>query len=157
MKFLVSRDLNHSRLYVYLIASVVSVVILYLIMDAVLHAFMFGSDIQAVRDTLFGNMETFEEPILLDTLLLQVHIDLFMTIFALMILSSVYIRLHSKRKYMKITLHTLFLSGIFTPFCLVAAYFWHEVFVYLWAMGFILWHLMGLMLALRILKSLDFR
>ena len=88
--------------------AVVMALLLYLAMDVALHAYVIGSDISGIRSTLFGNAETFEEPILIDSLLLQVHIDLFMTLFALLILSSIYIRLYAKTSLMKVVLHTLF-------------------------------------------------
>ena len=157
MKFLVTKDLSHSRLLAYLMGSVVTVILIYLMLDVVLHGYVIGSDMQSIHNTLFGNVETFEEPILIDSLLLQVHIDIFMTLFALLILSSIYIRLYEKTSLMKITVHALFIFGITAPIFLLLAYFWSEWFVYLWLGSFFLWHGMALLLSLMIFRRLNFK
>ncbi|MBT8348128.1 MAG: hypothetical protein HKP62_01610, partial [Sulfurovum sp.] len=94
MKFLVTKDLAHSTLLRYLMGSVVFATLLYLGIDTILHAYVIGLDMNSISVTLLGDAENFVEPILIDSLLLQVHIDLFMTLFALLILSSIYIRLY---------------------------------------------------------------
>jgi len=157
MKFLVTKDLAHSRLLAYLMAAVVTAILLYLVLDVVLHAYVIGSDMHAIYTTLYGDPETFEEPILIDSLLLQVHIDLFMTIFVLLILSSIYIRLHEKTAKIKWVLHVLFILGLLAPFSLLAAYFWSETFVWFWVGSFLLWHLLALLISGAIFSRLNFR
>ena len=157
MKFLVTKDLAHSRLLAYLMGTVMFAIMIYLIMDVVLHSYVIGLDITAIHNTLLGNAETFEEPILIDSLLLQVHIDLFMTLFALLILSAIYIRLYAKTSVMKVTLHMLFLSGLFTPLFLLITYLWSPLFAYVWLASFMIWHAMAIVLVLMTLKRLNFR
>ena len=157
MKFLVTKDLAHSQLLAYLIAAVLTAILLYLGLDVVLHGYVIGFDMTAIHSTLFGNVETFEEPILIDSLLLQVHIDLFITIFVLLILSSVYIRLHDKTTAMKWVLHALFVSGLLAPLSLLLAYFWSEVFVTVWVVTFIVWHLLSLIITASLFTRLNFR
>ncbi len=157
MKFLVTKDLAHSQLLAYLMAAVLVAILLYLGLDVVLHGYVIGSDLTAIQTTLFGNMETFEEPILIDSLLLQVHIDLFMTIFVLLILSSIYIRLHDKTTRMKWVLHALFITGLLAPLSLLFAYFLSETFVMVWVVTFLLWHLLAFVVALSIFPRLNFR
>ena len=157
MKFLVTKDLSHSRLLAYLMGAVMFSIVLYLIMDVVLHAYVIGLDIPTIYNTLLGNAENFEEPILIDSLLLQVHIDLFLTLFALLILSAIYIRLYEKTSVMKMILHTLFLSGMTAPIFLLLAYLWSEAFAYVWLGTFFLWHIMAFLLSLMIFKRLNFR
>jgi len=138
-------------------ASVVFAILIYLVLDVILHSYVIGMDLISINNTLFGNVETFEEPILIDSLLLQVHIDLFMTLFALLILSSIYIRLYKKTSLMKVTVHTLFIFGIMAPIFLLLAYFWSETFVYLWLVSFALWHMMAFVLSLMIFRRLNLR
>jgi len=157
MKFLVTKDLAHSQLLAYLIGAVLVAMLLYLGLDVVLHGYVIGSDLGEIQSTLFGNAETFEEPILIDSLLLQVHIDLFMTVFALLILSSVYIRLHNKTATMKWVLHLLFILGLLAPLSLLLAYFWSETFVIVWVVTFLLWHLLAIVVSLSIFSRLNFR
>lgn len=157
MKFLVTKDLAYSKLLSYLMSSVVIVILMYVILDVVMHSYIIGSDIPSIKSTLFGNIENFEEPILIDSLLLQVHIDLFMTLFALLILSAIYIRLYSNTPSVKVMVHSLFLLGIASPIFLLITYFWVEIFVYLWLVSFLLWHIVAFIISLMILKRLDFK
>lgn len=157
MKFLVTKDLAHSTLLSYLMGSVVFVILLYLGLDTVLHAYVIGLDMHSVSVTLFGDAENFVEPLLIDSLLLQVHIDLFMTLFALLILSSIYIRLYSSKVMTKWIVHLLFILGMLSPVTLMLAYFVSTLFAAMWLISFILWHLLASVVAIMILKKLLFK
>jgi hypothetical protein len=157
MKFLVTKDLAHSTLLTYLMSAVVFAILLYLGLDVVLHAYVIGLDMNSISATLFGDEANFVEPILLDSLLLQVHIDLFMTLFSLLILSSVYIRLYSKKAVIKRTVHLLFVLGLLAPVMLILAYFTALPLAVVWLMTFVSWHLLAGFVAIMILKKLLFK
>ena len=157
MKFLVTKDLAHSTLLSYLMGSIVFAILLYLGLDTVLHAYIIGLDMHSVSVTLFGDAENFVEPILIDSLLLQVHIDLFMTLFAILILSSIYIRLYSDKVMTKWIVHLLFIMGMLAPAALILAYLVSALFTAVWLIGFILWHVLASLVALMILKKLWFK
>jgi len=157
MKFLVTKDLAHSTLLNYLMVGVAVAILLYLGLDTVLHAYVIGLDIESVSMTLFGDVENFVEPILIDSLLLQVHIDLFMTLFALLILASIYIRLYTDKAMTKWMVHLLFILGMLAPASLLLAYFVSASFVSIWLISFMLWHLLACIAAIMILKKLLFK
>ena len=157
MKFLVTKDLAHSSLLGNLMAGVTVAIFFYFVLDIVLHAYVIGLDITSTSTTLFGNTEEFIEPVLIDTLLLQVHIDLFMSLFAIMIVASIYIRLNSTKVLTKWLVHTLFILGLLAPLLLMVAYFTNVIFVYLWLGSFILGHFLGMLLSLMIIKRLLFK
>jgi len=157
MKFLVTKDLQHSTLLGNLMLGVNVALFFYLGLDVVLHGYVLGTNITEISTTLYGNIEEFVEPILIDSLLLQVHIDLFMSLFAIMIIASIYIRLFSASKLTKKLVHALFILGLFTPITLLSAYFSSVTFVYSWIASFILWHILGMGMALAIIKKLLFK
>jgi predicted neutral ceramidase superfamily lipid hydrolase len=154
MKFLIKKDIEYSRLFKSLIVSVISTLFIYLLLDIALHYFVIGIDISSISNTLYGNEAHFTEAILLDSLLLQVHIDLFMNIITLMILSSVYIRYFSNNPSTKVLIHILLLSGILAPISLLIAYFSSVIFIYLWLVCFALAHIIALFMSLAIIKRL---
>jgi hypothetical protein len=123
----------------------------------VLHTYIIGLDIHTISVTLFGDVENFIEPILIDSLLLQVHIDLFMTLFAVMILASIYIRLYASKLMTKWIVHLIFFLGVLAPVTLLLAYFVSEAFTLIWLVSFLLWHLLGSIIAVIILKKLLFK
>lgn len=157
MKFLVTKDLEHSKLLSNLMGSVVFAILLYLGFDVLLHAYVIGLDMESISATLFGDLENFVEPILIDSLLLQIHIDLFMTLFAIMILASIYIRLYSSKGATRWVVHLLFILGMLAPAALLLAYFVSESFTFIWLLSFLLWHLLGSIVGLMILKKLLFK
>jgi len=157
MKFLIKKDAQYSILLKNLLIAVTFMLLLYLILDIFLHYIVWGLDIETMSNTLYGNEETFTEALLLDTLLLQIHSDLFMTIITLMILSSIYMRYFSSLKSTKIFVHLLFLSGILAPIFLLIAYFTSALFLYFWLIFFFTEHLLGIFMASLILKKLSHR
>ena len=157
MKFLVTKDLAHSTLLMYLMSAVVFAILLYISLDVVLHAYVIGLDMASIRATLFGDEANFVEPILLDSLLLQVHIDLFMTLFALLILASIYIRLYSSNAMTKWTVHLLFIFGLLAPVMLLFSYFISPSLTIIWLCCFSVWHFLALYVSIMILKKLLFK
>ncbi len=154
MKFLLNKDLEHSSLLKNLMAGVVFALFFYFILDVVLHGYLVGLDVPTLSTTLFGNPDEFIEPILIDTLLLQIHIDLFMALFSILIVASIYIRLYSKNMMTKWLVHALFILGLFTPILLMVAYFTNVWFVTIWLVTFIFGHLLAMWMSLLSLKRL---
>lgn len=154
MKFVITKELEHSKLLNTLMTGVSVALFFYFIFDLFLHMFLIGSSLSAIHNTLYGNMEEFIEPILLDTLLLQVHIDLFMSLMSLMILTTIYIRLFAEEKRTQGMVHLLFIVGLLSPLMLMAAYFGSKFFVYVWIVTFLLGHLLAMFFALRIVMRL---
>jgi len=157
MKFLVTKDLQHSTLLGNLMVGVSVALFFYLGLDVVLHGYLLGTNLTEINTTLYGNVEEFVVPILIDSLLLQVHSDLFISLFGIMIIASIYIRLFSGKKSTKSFVHLLFILGLLSPIMLLIAYFSSVVFVYLWVASFLLWHLLGMGMALAIIKKLLFK
>ena len=157
MKFLVTKDLAHSTLLGNLMLGVCVALFFYLGLDVVLHGYVLGTNITEVSTTLYGNVEEFVEPLLIDSLLLQVHIDLFMSLFTIMIIASIYIRLFSAKKSTKKLVHLVFIFGLLAPIFLLVAYFTSLWAVYVWLVSFFFWHLLGLGMSLAIIQKLFFK
>ncbi len=157
MKFLVTKDLGHSKLLGFLMGMVVFSIFLYLLLDIFVHGYVLGWDIESISTTLYGNIETFEEPILIDSLLLQVHIDLFMGIFSLLILTAIWIRFCVKKLTLKWVLHTVLLFGLLSPLFLLLAYMGNTSLLYLWLCSFFLWHGIAIVIIMMIFRKLILR
>ncbi len=154
MKFLVSKDAVPTPLLRQLMTAVTVAMLLYLVLDVVLHGYLIGLSPQVAAQTLYGNEEAFVEPILFESLLLQVHIDLFMALVSLLIVVSIYLRMKYKEKVRKGLLHALFLAALAAPLLLIAAYFGGSFWLYGWVGAFYLWHLLALFVGMVALKRL---
>jgi hypothetical protein len=134
--------------------SVTVAIIFYILLDILLHLYLFGFNISMIKATIFGDEKNFIEPILFESLLLQVHIDFFMTFFAVMILSSIYIRYYRFKKYSRFLLHLLLFFSLLSPILLVVSFFSSSSFIlYFWIIIFILWHIVALIISFFNLKS----
>ncbi len=153
MKFLVTKDTQATGLLRFLMGGLLAAVLLYLPMDAALHGLQLGFAPANVGATLYGNEEAFIEPILLDALLLQVHIDLFMTLFVVLILSAIIVRLMETKRTKRVLLHLLGTTGLLMPLLLLGAYLFGTVVLYSWIGVFVFWHLFAFGLSIVLLKK----
>jgi len=154
MKFLVTKDLAYSALLKNLIVGVCIALFFYFILDIVLHGYVIGFEFEDIIATLYGNTEEFIEPILIDSLLLQVHMDLFMSLLAVMTIASIYIRLFSTKKMTKWLVHSFFLLSLLSPIILMVAYLTSKIFVILWIGGFLAGHFLAMVMTVMIIKKL---
>ena len=155
MKFLVTKELSKSPFLRYLMGTLTLFILIFLVTDIMLHHYQIGLTLETVTATLFGNEEAFIEPILLPALLLQVHIDLFLSMFILLILAAMYIRLYEKCERAYIWIHMLFLSGLVAPLLLLGNYFISQSMgIVVWIAIFYLWHGVAFLLSLKVLWRL---
>ena len=149
MRFLVSNELKDSPVWRMVLLGLGFFILLFLILDLFLHHYQIGLDLDSAQHTLFGDEATFEEPILIGALLLVVHIDLFTSMFILLLLGALYIRLFENDKNVKVYLHFLFFSGLVAPLMLLGVYLTGKG-VALWIGLFLFWHLLAFFMTLRI-------
>jgi len=154
MKFLVTKELAYSSLLKNLVVGVCIALFFYFMLDVLLHGYIIGFTFEEMNSTLYGNAEEFIEPILIDSLLLQVHIDLFMSLLAVMMIASIYIRLFSTQKMTKWLVHTLFLLSLLSPMILIFAYLTSKIAVFIWIVCFVLGHLLAMIMTVMIVKKL---
>jgi len=154
MKFLVSKDLEPTNLLKNLLVALSIALLFYFIFDLLVHAYLLGFSFQDISSTLYGNHEEFIEPILIDSLLLQVHIDLFFSLLSTMIIASIYIRLFNREKRTKRLIHLLFFLNFFSPIILIIAYLSFEVFVSVWILFFLASHSLNIIISILIIKKL---
>lgn len=152
MKFLVVKELRHNPLLKSVVLLLVVFLGLFLVSDIVLYHLQIGLSPSKASETLLGNEEAFIEPLLFDVLLARVHVDIFLSMMTLVLLSIIYMRVLDQEKSKAI--HLAFITAILAPITMVLAYFYGGVFILLWIGLFILWHLSGLYLSMRIVWSL---
>lgn len=158
MKFLVTKELEKSIFLKYLMGSLVLFVVVFLVTDVIFHHYFIGLTVDQATTTLFGNEETFAEPILFNALLLQVHIDFFFSMFILLILAVIYIRLYVRDQSTYIWIHILFISGFMSPLLLLLNYFLsYSIGVLVWIIVFYIWHIVALILCVKIIWKLYFK
>ena len=120
-----------------------------------MHHTQIGLTLEKVTSTLYGNEERFEEPILIGSLLLQVHIDWFFSMLIVLTLLAIYIRLYEKSKTIKIWIHLFSFLGIFSPLLLLLSFFIEsKIMVIGWITMFILWHFLAFYLGFKTMIKL---
>ncbi len=153
MKFLTTKELNENPFLKYLIAGLLIFFVLFLISDITLHHLQIGLNFKEACSLILGNEEEFIEPILLETLLLMVHVDLFFSMFLLLCLTAISIRVFKRDSLTFVFLNTLYISAILAPLLLISSYFLGESVVIAWVVVFIIWHILALFLSLKTLYA----
>ena len=134
-----------------LILFLVLSLLLFLGLDVLLHHHQIGLTFTTARDTILGNEDEFLDPILFDTLLERVHADVLSAMISLMLLSTLLIRLKSRSQQRLV--HLAFITAIFTQVSLLLAPS-INIFIAVWILLFIVWHLFALMMGLIIMWKL---
>ncbi len=153
MKFLTTKELNENEFLKYLIAGLLLFFVLFLISDVALHHLQIGLNFKEACSLILGNEEEFIEPILLETLLLTVHIDLFFSMLLLLCLTAISIRVFKRANPTFWFLNALYISAMLAPLLLISSYFLGEIVVMTWIVVFIIWHVLALFLSLKTLYA----
>ena len=147
MKFLVTKELWHNQLLKWLVVFFVAILILFLLSDMLLHHYQIGLEFSRAIETIMGNEEEFTDPILFDSLLERVHIDIFTSTITLMLLALIYVRVAPKNKIKSLPIHLLFLTAILSHIALMGGFYAGEFFIYSWVVLFIIWHIIAIALS----------
>lgn len=124
----------------------VVVLMLFLLSDIALHHYQIGLTLSQATETIAGNEANFTDPILFDSLLERVHIDILTSMITLILLAVILIRLTPKET--QYTIHLAFVSAILTQFSLLLS-FYFEPFILIWIGLFIVWHLVAFQMSIK--------
>jgi len=151
MQFLITNDLDKTPFLKYLMVMLTFFVVLFVALDIALHHYHIGLTVESAMQTLHGNEEAFIEPILFPALLLQVHIDLFLSMFVLLLLAAMYIRLYTKAESTYLWVHFLFITAFLSSLLLLINYFYpYPAGMLAWIILFYIWHVIALYLSFKI-------
>jgi len=154
VKFLTTKELNENPFLRYLIAGLLAFFVLFLISDIALHHLQIGLSFKEACSLILGDEEEFIEPILLETLLLIVHIDLFFSMLLLLCLTAISIRVFKRGNPTFLFLNTLYILAILAPLLLISSYFFGKFVVVSWVVVFVIWHILALFLSLKTLYAI---
>lgn len=133
-----------------------AILALFLLLDMLLHHYQIGLEFSKAIETIMGNEEEFTDPILFDALLERVHIDIFTSTITLMLLAVIYVRLAPQNRLKSMPIHFSFLTAILSHMALMGGFYGGEVFIIIWTILFVVWHLIALGLSLYIIGKLVF-
>ncbi len=154
MRFTLIKDLKRDPTMKPILGGLISFILLYLISDVFVKKITIGLYPHDVKQTLFGNEEEFIEPLTQGSFLEFLHIEIFFVMMILLTLSAVYIRLRSNRAGSSIILHIVMISAILSILSIFAAYFASEIFIYVYVLSFLIWHIFAIYMAISSFWSL---
>ena len=146
-----SKEFDKNPLLKKLILFLVLSLLLYLGFDVLLHHHQIGLTLNMATDTILGNEEEFLDSILFNSLLERVHADTLSAIITLMLLAVILIRLNPTSKQKAI--HLSFITAILSQITLLLAPSM-PLFITIWIMFFLLWHLLAFLMGLIIIWKL---
>jgi len=139
MKFTVSKDLRKNIVMRNLLIAFSIITLLFLALDITAKTLRFGASISEIKANILGNEEEFLEPLSMISALEILHLDLFLAIILLLMISSIFMRVDAKFKAGLLSSTMLFSIISFSSF--FGALFFGELFVTISVVTFILWHL----------------
>lgn len=148
-----NKELNKNPLLKRLILFLVGTLLLYLGVDIVLHHQQIGLTLTTATHTILGNEEEFLDPILFDTLLEKTHANLLSSMIIIMLLATIYIRLTKCTQKRQPAVHLTFLTAISSHIALLLTQS-YPLFIGIWIILFLLWHLFALYLSIIIIWKL---
>lgn len=146
-----SKEFDKNPLLKKLILFLVMALLLFLGLDLLVHHNQIGLTLATAQDTILGNEEAFLDPILFDTILERVHSDILSAMISLMLLTTILVRLNpkSKQRLVQLSFTTAILSQVALLLAPKLA-----LFISLWIMLFILWHLLAFIMGSSIIWKL---
>lgn len=148
MKFTLVKELREDALMRPLLAGLLFFALLFLGADALLKSEQLGLEPSALAATLYGDEESYVDPIPATSLLEQVHASLFFMMFTLLTLGATYIRLTGVGRFRTVPLHASMLAAMAEPALLLLAFYQGDAFLLPWLGAFWLWHAGALFMAL---------
>lgn len=148
MKFTLVKELRDDALMRPLLAGLLLFMLAFLPSELLLEAERTGVTPETAAVTLYGDAENFMDPLPAETLLEQLHAKLFFTMFTLLTLGAVYIRLMGPGRFKTVPLHLTLLAALAEPPLLLLAYYRGEAYLLPWLGAFWLWHAGAFVLAL---------
>ena len=117
-------------------------ILLYLASNVLVMNSSFGISPEQISTTLFGNEEEYLDPITESTFLEFWHTEIFFIMMILLTLNAIFIRLAKKSRI--IITNILMISAIVSLIALPLSYYYSNLFVYIYVMGFFTWNLTAL-------------
>ncbi|QOY55878.1 hypothetical protein HUE87_07120 [Candidatus Sulfurimonas marisnigri] len=113
-------------------------IFLYLIADVLVMKSSFGISIETINTTLFGNEETYADPLTESAFLEFWHTQIFFIMMVLLTLNAIFIRV-AKRSRVILT-NMLMISAISSLISLALAFYMSNIFVNIYLFTFSTWH-----------------
>jgi hypothetical protein len=148
MKFTLIKDIKHDAVMRPLIIGFFLFTLLYLMADFFVKQSSIGLLYQSLHTTMFGDEESYIEPLAQGVFLEFWHTEIFITMMLVFTLSALYIRLSEAKKYAIVLVNLLFISAFLALCSLALAFFALPNALYLYVATFFAWHLLAIFMSL---------
>ncbi|QOY53046.1 hypothetical protein [Candidatus Sulfurimonas baltica] len=141
MKFTLVKNIQKDSAMSLILKGFLIFIFLYLIADVLVMKSSFGISIETINTTLFGNEETYADPLTESAFLEFWHTQIFFIMMILLTLNAIFIRV-AKRSRVIIT-NMLMISAIASLISLPLAFYASTIFVNIYLVTFFTWHLVA--------------
>ncbi|MEA3521678.1 MAG: hypothetical protein U9R50_01750 [Campylobacterota bacterium] len=154
MKFTLLKDLRRDPLMRPVLTGFLLFLMLFITSDLAQKREQIGLHVSSASGVIYGDEESYIDPISTVSLLEILHSDLFMVMMTLLTLSAIYIRLSPYEKLTKILLHAVMLSAILSFILLLMAHYFQSIFLILWLISLWSWHILAFCMSVESLYRL---
>ncbi|WP_229855076.1 hypothetical protein [Candidatus Sulfurimonas marisnigri] len=138
MKFTLINNIEKDSAMSLILKGFLIFIFLYLIADVLVMKSSFGISIETINTTLFGNEETYADPLTESAFLEFWHTQIFFIMMVLLTLNAIFIRV-AKRSRVILT-NMLMISAISSLISLALAFYMSNIFVNIYLFTFSTWH-----------------
>ena len=153
MKFTVIKNIQKNTPMSLILRGFLVFILLYLISDILVLKSSFGITFDSVNTTLLGNEELYIDAINEASFLEFWHTQIFFIMMILLTLSSIFIRVASRSR--TIFINALMISAITSLISLALAFYFSNIFTYIYVVTYFLWHVIALYMILYALWKLN--
>lgn len=156
MRFTLLKDLRQDKAIKPLLNGLLLFMLIYFIADISVVNATLGLTNEAIKITLYGNIDEFIDPIDTSVFLEYIHGQIFFIMMILLTLCTVYARLCSVKRYSIIVINILMISALLSLITLALSYFYTPSFISIYVFTYFTWHIMAFIMALHSLWNLNF-
>lgn len=156
MRFTLLKDLRQDKAIKPLLNGLLLFMLIYFIADIFVVNSSLGLTSEAIKITLYGNIDEFIDPIDTSVFLEYIHGQIFFIMMILLTLSTVYARLCSVKQYSIIVINILMISALLSLITLALSYFYTPDFITIYVVTYFAWHTIAFIMALHSLWNLNF-
>lgn len=156
MRFTLIKNIKKDKSLKPMLNGLLIFMLLFLIADILVKESGFGVSPHQISITLFGDEENYIDPLSKSLFLEHIHTETFFIMMLLLTLSAVFNRLHQEKKDALLYTNMLMASALLSILSLGASYFYSELFIFFYILGFFLWHGFAILMVCNSLWKLNY-
>lgn len=146
MRFTLINNLQKESVMSLVLKGFLVFTLLYLVSDILVMNSTFGTSVESVHTTLYGDVDEYIDPMNEASFLEFWHTQIFFMMMTVLTLSAIFIRVSEKSKIVLINI--LMISAITSLISLAFAFYMSDIFISAYVLTFFIWHALAVYMSI---------